>query len=456
MDEPSIEEWLDRHHVEIIRTHATNLDGVAVGKYVNRPKFLKSIETGHAIADMALAMDLSGMPHLTFWHEFRHSQLGDIMMRPDLDTIISDGTDPDLGHCICDFVAVDGSNILLCPRTLLRNITAQIADLGYSVKAACELEFFVFDTSYAQAREREYKDFDRVGASELQTIYLLRNAYHVKPYMDEVIKRLNWQGISWESWSDENGIGQVELNFSPGDPVAAADTIVRARQILYEVAVDQGKSVTFMAHPLRGYSNGLHIHHSLLRDGEPAFYDESGRSDLLMNWVGGILATMPAATSFMCPTINSYRRMQEFAAPPVTATWGEENRSAALRLFTRTPAAARIEHRLPASDANPYLALAVILAGGMSGLKHNLAPTDELNFVGWGLPEEYKRLPNTIGKAADVLIEDTYLTEVLGQDVIDYWINSRRMEWLFYHTQGGDPAARTTTLWEYKRYFELM
>lgn len=456
MDEPSIEEWLDRHHVEIVRTHATNLDGLAIGKYINRPKFLKSLEPGHGIADVALAMDLSGLPHMTFWHEFRHAQFGDIMMKPDLDTIISDGTDPDLGHCICDFVRVDGSEISLCPRTLLRNMTSQVSNLGYTVKASFELEFFVFDMTYSEARRRAYEDFDHIGASELQTIYLLRNAYHAKPLMDEVTKRLSWQGFKWESWSDENGLGQVELNFAPASPVTAADTIARARQIIYEVAVDMDKCVTFMAHPMRGYSSGLHVHHSLLRGDEPAFFDRSGTPELLANWIAGIIETMPAATSFLCPTINSYRRMREFTSPPVTATWGEENRSAALRLFTQSPAAARIEHRLPASDANPYLALAVILAGGIVGLKHNLSPPEELTYVGWALPREYERLPNTIGKAADVLAADGYLKEILGQDVIDYWVNSRRMEWLSFHTEGGDPATRRTTPWEYKRYFELM
>jgi glutamine synthetase len=51
--------------------------------------------------------------------------------------------------------------------------------------------------------------------------------------MDEVVKRLNWQHFPWKSWSDEGGVGQVELNFSPTDPVKAADTIVRAKQLIY-------------------------------------------------------------------------------------------------------------------------------------------------------------------------------------------------------------------------------
>ena len=98
MDETTIDQWLDRHHVDIIRTHATTLDGALIGKYLNRTKFTKALPDGHNISDMALGMDLAGFPHLTFWHAFRNSHLGDIKLKPDLDTIIWDGIDLSLIH----------------------------------------------------------------------------------------------------------------------------------------------------------------------------------------------------------------------------------------------------------------------------------------------------------------------------------------------------------------------
>ncbi|MDA0979041.1 MAG: glutamine synthetase [Proteobacteria bacterium] len=457
MDEPTIEEWMDRHHVEVVRTHATNLDGLVVGKYLNRYKFLKSLPHGHSMADLGLAMDLTGMPHLTFWHDFRHAMIGDIQLRPDMDTIISDGTDPDLGHVICDFTGVDGSEIRLCPRTLLKDVTRQIADEGFSVKAAFELEFFLFKNSFDTARRREYRHLEPVGASTQQNIYFARNAYHAKPFMDEVIKRLNWQKFEWESWSDEGGVGQVELNFPPADPVRAADTISRMKQIIYEVAVDREMSVSFMAQIAPGYANGLHIHHSLQKaDGSSAFLETGGRSPLFHHWIAGILASMPGATSILCPTINAYRRLKEFSAPPTAATWGEENKSAALRVITRSDSLARIEHRLASGDANPYLALAAVLAGGLAGWQQRLSPPDELNEMAWGLPEDHERLPNSIMRAADALDKDTLLASVLGKDVVDYWVNTRKLEWLSFHSDGADPESPEPTPWEYRRYFELM
>ena len=175
-----------------------------------------------------------------------------------------------------------------------------------------------------------------------------------------------------------------------------------------------------------------------------------------MNWVAGILQTMPAATSILCPTINSYRRLAEFAAPPVVACWGEENKSAALRAITRSDSLARVEHRLAAGDANPYLALAVIMAGGLAGHQHNLTPPPELNSMGWGLPDEVERLPRHIMRAVDAMTQDNFLAEILGQDVIDYWINTRKLEWLSFHSDGADAEATETTPWEYQCYFELL
>lgn len=457
MDEPTIEEWMDRHHVDVVRTHATTLEGHGVGKYLNRPKFLKSLPDGHSIADMALAMDPSGFPHLTFWHEFRHAQLGDIHMRPDINTIVSDGTDPDLGHCLCDFVDVYGNDISVCPRSLLRRTTEKVNDLGYRVKAAFELEFFLYKNSFESARRRGYKNLEPVTASNMQNIYLLRNAYRYQSFMNEVIKRMNWQAFGWESWSDEGGVGQIELNFSPCDPVTAADRIVRARQLIYEVAVDLDMSVTFMSTTSPGYSNGLHVHHSLQReDGSAAFLSDGKRSDLFLQWIAGITSTMAGATSLLCPSINSYRRLKEFTSPPVTASWAEENRSAGLRIFSRSESLARIEHRLPSGDANPYLALAVILAGGLTGVNHKLTPPDEMALIGWGLPDEVERLPNSLMKAVTALEADTHLVEVLGQDVIDYWVNTRKLEWLSFHDECGDADTKSTTDWEYKRCFELV
>ena len=460
MDQEQLLEWLDRHHVDVVRTQVTTLDGPSIGKYLNRGKFLKSLPAGHNISDMALAMDITGTPHLTFWHDFRSPTFGDIQVVPDLNTLQTDGRDPNLGHCIGDFSKKDGTPISICPRTFLKKMTGLLETRGLSAKTAFELEFMMFKESFEEAREKKYQNLTPLGASRDSNIYLLKNAYHFKPFMDKVIENLNWRGIAWEAWNDENESGQIELNLEPADPITAADNVIRVKQILYETAVDMGLSLTFMPKMNRRLPTGMHIHHSLSKNGEPAFYSNTSadsRSELLYQWLGGLMACLPASVSFLCPNINSYRRMVDFAAPPTRAVWGEENKSAAFRLIGHSPQMARIEHRLPSSDVNPYLASGIILASGLYGLDNQLSPPPEFHRIAWSATsEQAEKLPNTISMSADRLEQDHRLEEIVGKDFIRYWIESRRLEWVNFQTESGDPYGADVTDWELNRYFELV
>ena len=148
-------DWFDRHHVDIIRTHATTLDGQGAGKYIHRNKFYQSLPKGHAIADSAIAIDIAGSPHITHWHDQRVENFGDILMKPDIDTLISDGSNPALGHCIADFTTATGEELRLCPRTQLKRMIRLLSERGYCMKAAFELEFYLFDESFEDVKRKQ-------------------------------------------------------------------------------------------------------------------------------------------------------------------------------------------------------------------------------------------------------------------------------------------------------------
>jgi glutamine synthetase len=157
--------------------------------------------------------------------------------------------------------------------------------------------------------------------------------------------------------------------------------------------------------------------------------------------------------SFLAPNPNSYRRQVELTGPPMTVTWGEDNKSAALRTVVREPGSARIEHRVPSCDCNIYAALAVTLAGGLIGMADELEPPPEYPDMAWLLPPDAApRLPDSLTKAAAALEADDRLAEALGRDVVDYWLGSRRWEWVAFNTRGGDPDEVSD--YELRRYFE--
>ena len=332
-----------------------------------------------------------------------------------------------------------------------------LAARGLRAKAAFEIEGMVFADSITAARAKGFRNLTPLSAPA-PIAYLLHNSHIQRAFMEAATERLDALGIPWEAFSDEAAPGQFEVNLEPADPVTAADRAMRTRQVLREVAIDLGYCVTFMAKPTTEYGNGLHVHHSLTdSDNASVFHTDGGeQSDTMRHWIGGLVATMAAATSVLAPTVNSYRRLVGWAAAPTTATWAEDNKSTAVRVLTRSASASRIEHRLAAADANVYLALAVVLAGGLAGLRHSIEPPAAFPYAGWGLPEGYPHLPTSITKAVDAFEADGFLCEELGELFVSFWANTRRWEWLMFHTTGGDAGAESVTDWELKRYFEIM
>ena len=450
--------WLDDAGVTTVRTEGVSHDGLVIGKHVSRAKFERSLPLGPAISDLAFAYDIGGTPYLGWWDDWRQECLGDIHQRPDLSTLVTVPHRPGMAACIVDHVTVDGEPLAVCPRGVLRSVVDRLSGHGLTARVAFEIEGMVFADSYVAARAKGYRDLAPLGGPAPHA-YLTDDAYRMAPFMDEVVRRLDGLGIPWEAWSAEAAPGQFELNLEPADPITAADRTMRTRLVFREVAYDQGRSVTFMARPTEGYGNGMHVHHSVLRDGRPAFYDAGApdhRSSLMLHWIGGLVATMPAAHSILTPTVNSYRRMVNFAAAPLVVSWAEENKSVALRVISRAPTVARVEHRVGAADLNPYLALAAVLAGGVIGIEGGSEPPDELRVVAWGLPRDYPYLPQTISGSAEALEGDKSLTDLLGPELVNHWVQSRRWEWLMFHTTGGDAAATGVTDWELNRYFELV
>jgi glutamine synthetase len=434
-----------------------SLDGLVIGKHLGRAKFERALPLGNAITDLVLGYDLGGTPYLAWWDEWRAEALGDIYQQPDLATLVAAPDRPATANVICDLVDEQGGAVPSSPRGVLRHVLDQLGARGFAAKASFEVEAMLFTEGLDAARRRRFAALTPMS-TDVPIGYLHHNSRQQLRYIDEVVSRVEQLGIGVEGWHDEAAPGQFELNLDPTDPLTACDAVVRVKQVMREVALDHGATVTFMAKPSAEYGNGLHVHHSLTRNGEPVFYAPDGAmSDTTAHWIGGLMQSSAALTSFAAPTVNSYRRLVGFAAAPTVASWGEDNKSAALRVLSVAPKAARIEYRVAGGDANPYLVLAGVLAAGMAGLDTGAELPAAIAVSGWGLPAKgWPHLPDSITRAADALEADEALAATLGADFVRFWIQTRRWEWLMFHTTGGDPTATAVTPWELDRYFELV
>jgi glutamine synthetase len=200
---------------------------------------------------------------------------------------------------------------------------------------------------------------------------------------------------------------------------------------------------------LAGSSGHLHqslwdstLHKNLFADARGAH----GLSQLGRHYLGGLVQGMAELTALYAPTINSYKRYVPGVWAPLTASWGVENRTTAVRYIGGSGSAStRFEHRQPAADINPYIAMATSLGSGLYGIDHAIEPpaatTGDASGDTVGTP-----LPRSLEAAVALLKGSELARAVLGAPFIDHYVRTREWEVRQY--------AKSVSDWELKRYFE--
>src|SRR5690606_6016824 len=130
-----------------------------------------------------------------------------------------------------------------------------------------------------------------------------------------------------------------------------------------------------------------------------------------------------------------------------------KNRSPLVRVPASGGASTRIEVRNPDPSVNPYLALAVMLASGLDGIKHNLPLTEPVNQNIYTMDEQERAeigivsLPASLQEALDELVQDEVLTNVLGAHALERFLEAKQIEWDLFRTQ--------VHPWEREQYLSL-
>jgi glutamine synthetase len=294
---------------------------------------------------------------------------------------------------------------------------------------AFELEFYLFD------RERDGADLIKIirnpktGRLDTPTVLSSTRISDFEQVIDDIIISCNQQDIETGAISAEMGPGQFEINFNHhADVLRAADETCLFKRTVIEVAKKHGMMASFMAKPLlQQPGNGLHMHISVIDNkGKNIFADGNQPHQRLLDAIGGLLDTMPAAMSFWAPNINSYRRYVGGSnLAPVSLTWGNENRTVAFRIPLAKDGAWRVENRVPGADANPYLAMATTLAGMWYGMEHKLDPGKAVDDSVEG---KDKDLPLNLPSALNTTIGSQALIETLGRNFIELYCQHRVSE----------------------------
>lgn len=441
------------HDIRKVKVGGFDIDGVLRGKFVSLDKFWNMVDHGFGFCDVVFGWDIGDVLYdnakVTGWDTGY----------PDAHAVIDGATlrfppgEPDTATFLVDFVNEDGTAHPACPRSLLKRVLARAADLGYQATFGSEFEFWVFKETPESLHEKGFRDLKPLSPGMFGYSWLREDQN--RDLCHAILNEMSAMDIAIEALHTETGPGVYEAALRYDEALRAADKAALFKTHMKALAGRHGVSVTFMAkwnHDLPGSSG--HLHQSLWSVARPgaaprnAFYDEKGAEKLsatARHYLAGQLALMPELTALYSPTVNSYKRYVPGVWAPLTASWGPENRTCAIRSIGGGPSSTRLEYRQTAADINPYIAIATCLAAGLYGIEKKLEPPP----AGKGdtsLSKEHKALPRTLKEATEWLKASEGAREILGEAFVDHYVRTR--EWEVRQFE------RVVTEWELRRYFE--
>lgn len=423
--------------VKFLRLQFTDIFGVNKNVEVPKSQFEKALD-GEIMFD---GSSIEG---------FARIEESDMLLRPDYNTFRVfpwNGNEGKVARLICDIMNPDGSPFEGCPRQTLKRVCQKAEKLGFIMEAGPEAEFFLFP--YDESGKPTRQTHDSAGYFDLAPLDLGEEARR------EVVDVLNSLGFEVEAAHHEVAQGQHEIDFKYAEAVHTADNVATFKFVVRKVAQKYNLHATFMPKPVFGINgSGMHVHQSLFKGDENAFYDansEDGLSEITKQYIAGILKHAKAFVAITNPLINSYKRLVPGYEAPVNIAWSERNRSPLVRVPAKRGKSTRIEVRVPDPSANPYLALAVMLAAGLEGIEQKLTPPPAVNKNIFTMSQREKRrlkieeLPANLWEAIQNLEKDKLMQETLGEHIFRHFINAKKMEWADYISQVHE--------WELDRYF---
>jgi glutamine synthetase len=373
----------------------------------------------------------------------------DMLLAPDLSTFqVFPWGDPDarIARLICDINLPDGSPFPGDPRGVLKRQIARAAEMGFTMNAGMEAEFFLFRPGKDDVPTTATHDVG--GYFDLAPADLGEDARRA------MVDLLEQMGFEVEASHHEVAHGQHEIDFRYADALRTADNIATFRFVVKHVAHQFGLVASFMPKPIYGQNgSGMHTHQSLFRGKENAFWDAKAQwelSPVALHYIGGLLRHARAMCAITNPLVNSFKRLVPGYEAPVNVAWSMRNRSPLIRVPERRGHGTRVELRMPDPSANPYLALAVMLAAGLDGIETKAdwrEPVDE-NIFEMSFRERRRLriddLPHDLNEALNEMEKDDVITSALGEHVARHFIQAKREEWREYITQ--------VTSWELENY----
>lgn len=414
--------------VHTLLVQFTDVNGVAKGKFVPIEHLDDVLATGAGFAGPSIVG--TGLP--------RTGPRAEYFARGDIATAMPMPWMPGYARIVGDGF-VDNAPFDACARQVLHRAVAALADQGLTMQVGIEPEFFLLREHGGRWVAADADDRLDKPSYDLKT--LPRQA----PFLRALHEALAKCGLDVLQLDHEDARSQYEVNFRHAEPIASADNLMLFKLAAHAIAESHGMLLSMMPKPFADQpGSGMHFHVSLWR-GEHNAFDRHGSA-----FIAGVLAHAPALCAIAAPTVNSYKRLQPAPSRsgsswvPALATHGPNNRTAMVRTLP-----GRFEWRLPDASANPYLAIAALIAAGLDGIGRQLDPgpgsaIDLTESAPAAASSVSGRLPRDLHEATRALEADEVIGAALGTTLWREFVRLKREE----HAQ----HAAHVSAWELDRY----
>jgi glutamine synthetase len=355
-----------------------------------------------------------------------------------------------VGRMICDIQTPEGEPYEGDPRYQLKRAIKRAEAMGFDrYNVGPELEYFYFKDS------KGTEILDKGGYFDLTPLDIASDLRR-----DTVIA-LEELGINIECSHHEVGPSQHEIDIRYGDALKIADDAMTYRLVVKEIAQKYGVYATFMPKPMHGQAgNGMHVHQSLFKGSDNAFFDSEDKfflSGEAKGYIAGLLKHASEISIVFAQWVNSYKRLVPGYEAPVYKAWSRRNRSALIRVpmyHTGQEKATRCEFRSPDPACNPYLTFAVMLQAGLDGIEKGYDLEDPMEMNLYDLTDDEREemgiemLPESLGEAIHISRHSEFLKQALGDHVFNRMIELKQNDWDEYRTH--------LTQWEMDKYLSVL
>lgn len=414
---------LDSPGVEDARIGVVDVDGVIREKKVAPSKAQKLLKQGYMFCDVLYNWDIAE-------NTYGNGDFSDAEAAIDPASVRVNPFQPGSLYFLADFSDDLGAK---SPRNIALQQIARAKDLGFTVNAAFEFEFFVFNETAQTLRQKSYRNLESYLPGNWT--YSALSSVIGAEFLDGLQTVMSTAAVPIDVLHTELGPGCFEAALGVGQGIHCADDAIFFKTFTKAYAAKGDRTATFMSkwsNDYPGQSGHLHVSLRDTKTNEPVFNcseQNSEPNDVMRHFVGGVVQYMPELLAMTAHTANAYRRLVPGAWAPTHACWGIQNRSASVRLIPKPHDATRIEYRVPSADTNPYLAFAACLASGLDGIEKKIEPP--AMSIGDAYNDSIspdRVFPRTLTEAADRLYSSSNARRLFGDSFVDWFADSRLRE----------------------------